>query len=160
MGFLFDLSQNHLKWQNVARLYGCHENSEDVVQSMYLTSVKYKDAIMRSGELSQGYIYCIIKTICIDHHRKKQQTVSIEDVNVSEDFDFVFSIEEHDVLQDLNSEEYEIYELYYQQNLSTREIAIKKDYSNHVKVWRRLTDLKEKIHKRLMQKLENYECKI
>ena len=64
----------HAYWISVAKKYG---QNEDAVQDMYakLLKLQAKDRAIVNGEVKKGFVYSVLKNICIDICRKECKTV-------------------------------------------------------------------------------------
>lgn len=78
------LADKHNDWVRMAKSLGANENSDDVVQEMYLKlyeSVKDVTQIMYNDEINTFYVYKTLSSIIVDGHRKKSsEETSIESI--------------------------------------------------------------------------------
>jgi DNA-directed RNA polymerase specialized sigma24 family protein len=89
---LEELAKKDIQWRQVAFSI-CKDRSltDDLVQDMYLKAVKY------NKPLNDAYIYFIIKSLFLDHCRKKRKNVSLEDLHFLKDDISTFEIDDSEL---------------------------------------------------------------
>lgn len=97
---LYSLAKKDNKWRNFA-LKLCNDKmlADDIVQEMYLKAYSYKK------QLNDSYVYMIIKSLFIDHVRRNNTPVSIEQFHYLTDKNSNFepTDEEAEILERFNS---------------------------------------------------------
>lgn len=79
------LFKYHSDWLRIAKAFGNGDESEDVVQDMYIKLHNNNKAVIE-GKPNKAYIYLTIKSITIDKYRNKETLVEInEDLSYVED---------------------------------------------------------------------------
>ena len=91
------LFKYHSEWLRISKAFGNGDESEDVVQEMYL-KLHNNNKVIENGKINKGYIYLTIKSITIDKYRTKEDTVqineqitSIEETPYSDEIDTFFA---------------------------------------------------------------------
>ena len=75
------IANKNAYWLRVAYSFGVGDYAPDIVQEMYLKVHKYIEAGTLKEETATTYVYCIIRSLCLDLKRvqKKYAKVDIED---------------------------------------------------------------------------------
>lgn len=78
---LKEIAQKHDYWIKVAKSFGVGDYAPDIVQEMYIKLNKYIEAGTLKEETATTYVYCIIRTLCLDLKRlqKKRTKVDLTD---------------------------------------------------------------------------------
>lgn len=78
------LSKDHSKWLKIAQSFGLEEQSEDLVQDMYLKiyslNGRYNETLMyNETEVNYYFIFKILRNMFLDKCKKKQYTIRMQD---------------------------------------------------------------------------------
>ena len=72
------LFKYHSDWLRISKAFGNGDESEDVVQEMYIKLYNNNKAVIE-GKPNKGYVYLTIKSITIDKFRNKETLVEINE---------------------------------------------------------------------------------
>ena len=69
------LTEHHDKWINYAKKFADDDLAQDIVQDMYLRLIEKKD-------VNCSYVFLTIKSIYLNHKKKEQKYVQLNDVDI------------------------------------------------------------------------------
>ncbi len=160
------VSRHHKEWLKIAKIYGCGDFSEDVVQDMYLKLHKYANAekVLRNGKVSKGYVFFVLKTVALDYHKKKKHFVDVGGVLILPND--ISNIEEKQAFDKLcamiDTEankwhwyDEQLFQIYKNNKTSVRKIAKNTDIS-WVSIFNTIKNCKGKIKERFYEDYEDY----
>lgn len=75
---LQQVAKKHNYWLKVAYSFGVGDYAEDIVQEMYLKLHKYIENETLKKETITTYVYCIIRSLCLDLKRLQKKSIKIE----------------------------------------------------------------------------------
>lgn len=81
MDILNQLAKDHQKWIDVVKLFGIHQDAEDVVQEMYL---KIANSNIKEERNYNGYVYICLRNIAYTIHKNKKYNCEINE-EITED---------------------------------------------------------------------------
>lgn len=154
---LESLFKDHLKWINIAKQFG---GSEDEVQDMYLTIHNL------DKEVNTAYIWCTLRSICVNKLRleSKYKHIDLNDVKelVSDEFESLEFESFDKILNKIESVKYKthysdviILNNYYKKGLSIRKLAAKFNLAPST-VLRSLQETRQSIREEIQEDYEDY----
>lgn len=75
---LKEIALKHDYWLRVAYSFGVGDYAPDIVQEMYIKANKYIEAGTLKEETVTTYVYCIIRSLCLDLKRLQKKRVKVE----------------------------------------------------------------------------------
>lgn len=118
MDWLEEVYKLHNNWINLTRSMGGGQDSEDIVQEMYLKLAKYgsEEKCIRKGGVSKGYVYFALKTCLADFKGVENIYVPLtKDMRLEEAYDPLFDEFRNEVRRALTDNHWyyeRLYELY------------------------------------------------
>jgi DNA-directed RNA polymerase specialized sigma subunit len=160
MDILTTLSKDHKKWLNIAKQFG---GSEDDVQDMYI-KVSTIDK-----EISTSYVWCILRSICVDKLRieAKYKHIDLNDVKelVNSESDIQEFITYDKIQVKIEGVKYRthysdviILDQYFKKGLTMRKIAAKYNISLS-EVFGSIKRTKAKIREEIFEDYEDFKNK-
>lgn len=154
---LEELSKKDFKWRCFA-LKLCNDRmlADDIVQDMYIKAHGYKK------QLNDSYVYMIIKSLFIDHVRKTNTPVSIEQLHYLKDNASKFepNDKEAEILDRFNTLDWKQKELIEESyHMSLREIEKEYPMINYGYAHRQIHKGLKKVLKEDYDKYKNSNCK-
>ena len=165
------VAERHNEWIKIVHSFGEYTYSEDLVQEMYLTLLKYTtpEKIVNDGVVSRGYIYFTLRSLYYQYYNKKKKVtkVSIDDEELSIQIPDVDHLEEHEafhkicLLVDEVSDGWgwydrKLWKLYSQTDMSMRKIASETNIS-WVSIYNSLKHLKEDLRNKLGEDFADFK---
>ena len=122
---LNELYKYHQDWLNICRKY-VGDDADDVVQDMYL-KLHNKDGFEYEDTINKHFVYRVLVNQCLDILRAKKQTISIDEVHLTDEtydnsIDVLFDkIDE--IIEDWDYFDKSVFETYMYSGLSFRDIS-------------------------------------
>jgi RNA polymerase sigma factor (sigma-70 family) len=151
---------NFKKYVSIVKSWGEFNMAEDIVQEMYLKIL----SMPKEKQISQAYIWFVLRSIFIDYHREKKKFKRVDiDNSILEQIDQEEEIETYNILinkinqesKRLPKKEMYAFNLNVSKKISIHKIA-KGAGVNSVYVWRAVKSAKEKIKKECEQEYKSY----
>lgn len=122
------LSKHHQQWITYARAF-VGDLANDIVQDFYL-KVYQNDRFIVDGKVNKYYCYLAIKSISIDYHRTKIQSIEFQDREQKNDnhedeyiaMDILFE-KIHQEMETWHDYDKKLFEIYMYSGLSLRDIS-------------------------------------
>lgn len=75
---LKEIALKHDYWLRVAYSFGVGDYAPDIVQEMYIKANKYIEAGTLKEETVTTYVYCIIRSLCLDLKRLQKKRIKVD----------------------------------------------------------------------------------
>lgn len=85
--WLSRVCEHHKEWIKIAKVYGCGDYSEDLVQEVYIKLHKYASErkVFTNGNINKGYVFFAIRNAAKTYHKKKMKRCDNQTLSESDE---------------------------------------------------------------------------